>query len=264
MSEQSHFPMMACLYSSLHAHFGQGADVYVAVQTPLHYEQEQPTLSKQPDIMVIKGTNSEERLRFNLWEEEAVPAVVFEITSGQTWLEDLVNKSALYMQLGIQEYFIFDPYGEFLKDHVQGLRLATQNGHHEYVPIPVTADGILKSEELGINLVAKEHLLRLIDVETEEMIPWADELKGYVVPAREGEAADGYSSEVVQQLETRLQEAEVRTRQAEERARQAEERAEQNQAQPNGQDAQRIKTLEGENAHLRVLLGQMQGTKVMR
>jgi len=265
MSEHSHFRMIACLYSSLRALFGQEGAPYVAVQTPLHYDERHPLLAKQPDLMLIKGVNGQERPRYQLWEEGQVPSVIFEITSGTTWMEDLVNKSSLYMQLGVKEYFIFDPYGEFLRDYVQGLRLVEKDGRREYLPITPNKDGSLTSQVLETTLLAKDHLLRLAATAQEEeglqLIPWAEELHGFHAAATGELAANGHQDglEALQQAEAQLHAAEERTRQAEERARQAEE-----QAKRGGQETQRLKTLEAENAHLRVLLGQMQGNKVTR
>lgn len=263
MSEQTHFQQLACLYSSLKAHFGQGAEIDIAVQTPLHFEQQHPQSSKQPDLMVTKGLKPQERTNLLLWETKKVPNVIFEITSGATWLEDLVNKSSLYMQLGVKEYFIFDPQGEFLKDRIQGLRLANHQGRQEYVPIAMEKDGSLHSEELGTNVMPQQALLRIVDAETESPIPWASELKGYTVP--EGAMGSGEQNGVVQNNEA-LQQAQEQLRQMESKLRQAEERARhvEEQNNRNGHDSQRLKTLEAENAHLRVLLGQMQGSKVMR
>lgn len=267
MSGHSHFRVMACLYSSLRALSGQGNAPYVAVQTPLYYDEKHKSLAKQPDIMVVKGVENQDRAKYNLWEEGQVPAVVFEITSGESWMEDLVNKSALYMQLGIKEYFIFDPYGEFLQTYVLGLRLVENDGRQEYLPIQPSKDGLLTSSELNACLVAKDHLLRLIpgeQGESAEPIPWAEELFGLEVHD-DGQATlhlngtDDSVHEELQQMQAQLQTAEARLRQAEERVNQAEEHAKR-----NGQETQRLKTLEAENSHLRVLLGQMQGTKVAR
>jgi Uma2 family endonuclease len=264
MSEHSHFRMMACLYSSLCALFGQERAPYVAVQTPLYYDEHHPMLTKQPDLMVIKGVKQQERARYALWEEGQVPAVVFEITSGETWMEDLVNKSALYMQLGVKEYFIFDPYGEFLRNYVQGLRLVEKDGRREYVPIVPNKGGLLTSHELGTQLLVKNHLLRLVPHEQADdaqlPIPWAEELHGLagaVIVESSGTTAG--DQEALQAVEAQLRAAEARIRQAEERTRQVEELAKR-----NGQEPQRLKSLEAENAHLRVLLGQMQGNKVVR
>lgn len=259
MSEQTHFRPLACLYSSLKAHFGQGVAAYIAVQTPLHYEEQRPSSAKQPDLMVIKGLKGQERAMYQLWEEQKVPSVIFEITSGATWLEDLVNKSALYMQLGVKEYFIFDPHGEFLKDRLQGLRLVEQQGRQEYVPIALDKHGKLYSEELEAYLVTHDGLLRLVDEETNTIIPWAEELHGVSRPAAAEWETSGEHIAALRSAQEQLKATEERLRQAEEHIRQVE-----SQTNRNGHDGQRLKTLEAENAHLRVLLGQMQGTKVMR
>lgn len=272
MSGHSHFRMMACLYSSLRALSGQGNAQYVGVQTPLYYDETHKNLAKQPDLMVIQGVKQMDRARYNLWEEGKAPSVIFEITSGETWMEDLVNKSALYMNLGVKEYFIFDPYGEFLQSFVIGLRLVEKDGQHEYLPITPDKNGRLVSDELDVCLVVKEDLLRLVRKEEQantqsEMqtpIPWAEELHGLQIQA-DGEttwqmtsASNGHQEEV-EQLQAQLQAAEARFYQAEDRVKQVEE-----QAKRTGQESQRLKSLEAENAHLRVLLGQMQGTKVVR
>jgi len=284
MSENSHlhFRVMASLYSSLRALSGQGNAPYVAVQTPLYYDEEHKNLAKQPDLMVVTGVKEQDRARYNLWEEGQVPTVVFEITSGESWTEDLVNKSALYMRLGVKEYFIFDPHGEFLQTYVLGLRLVEKDGRQEYLPIKPNKDGMVTSHELNARLLIKDHLLRLVpgkqlsgeqtsheDTSDDQRnplapIPWADELFGLQIHS-DGQAtihlngADNGALDELKQVQAQLQTAEARLKQAEERVHQVEE-----QAQHKGQDAQRLKTLEAENAHLRVLLGQMQGTKVAR
>jgi Uma2 family endonuclease len=230
LEQKSHFRTLACLYSSLQALFGQRSDVYVAAQTPLHYDEAHPTLHKSPDLMVLQGVpNGQERDTIKVWEE-VTPAIVVEITSHATWLEDLVNKSSLYLRLGVKEYIIFDPYNEFLKEGLQGLRLA--NG--EYVPIPIDAKGMLTSEVLGANLVRQGSLLRLVHLETEALIPWGAELAG-----AQGDQSVQVVHETQQQVAAEAQ-----------RAQKESERA--------ARESKRAQALEAENAHLRVLLGQMQ------
>lgn len=231
LEQKSHFRTLACLYSSLQALFGQRSDLYVAAQTPLHYDEAHPAIYKLPDLMVLKGVqNSQERDTIKLWEEGATPAIVIEITSQATWLEDLVNKSSLYLRLGVKEYIIFDPYNEFLKEGLQGLRLV--NG--EYVPIPLDAKGVLASEVLGANLVRQGPLLRLVHLETEALIPWGAELAG----AHGDTSAQGVH-ETQQQVAAEAQRAQKETERA-------------------ARETKRAQALEAENAHLRVLLGQMQ------
>ncbi|MBD3762800.1 Uma2 family endonuclease, partial [Rhizorhabdus sp.] len=46
---------------------------------------------------------------YKTWEEGAVPSVVFEITSKTTKNEDIKTKFKVYQEIGVKEYFLFDP-----------------------------------------------------------------------------------------------------------------------------------------------------------
>ncbi|MFZ4659454.1 MAG: Uma2 family endonuclease [Caldilineaceae bacterium] len=234
IEQKSHFRTLACLYSTMQTHLGHRSDVYVTVQTPLHYDQQQPELHKQPDLMVFKDLrDNQERERIQLWAEGVAPSVVIEVTSQATWLEDLVNKSSLYLRLGVKEYIIFDPYNEFLKEGLQGLRLVKG----EYVPITLNNKGALPSQELNVNFVRQGPLLRLVHPETETLIPWGAEVAGI--------QGEGVIQVVQASPETQQQLA-------------AEAQRAQKEAERAARESKRAQALEAENAHLRVLLGQTQ------
>jgi Uma2 family endonuclease len=59
-----------------------------------------------------------------LWEEQQVPAFVLEVTSGASRIEDKGPKKGLCAELGVREYFMFDPEADYLKPPLQGYRLA--------------------------------------------------------------------------------------------------------------------------------------------
>jgi len=77
----------------------------------LYHEEGNPAACVAPDVFVVQGVAKRERCTYRLWEEGQPPAVVFEITSRGTRLEDLGTKRALYAMLGVQEYFLYDPLG---------------------------------------------------------------------------------------------------------------------------------------------------------
>ncbi len=85
--------------------------------------------------------------------------MVFEISSASTSQDDLGEKLILYAQLGVAEYFLYDPLAEYLQPPLQGLRL------HEgiYAPIPPEADGSLMSQVLGMRVMIEAGRLRLVD-----------------------------------------------------------------------------------------------------
>ena len=58
----------------------------------------------------------------------------------------------------VPEYFLFDPFEEYLKPSMQGWRLVAE----EYEPI-VSVDGRLASETLGLYLERDHTQLRLVD-----------------------------------------------------------------------------------------------------
>jgi hypothetical protein len=97
-----------------------------------------------------------------LWEEGQPPAVVFEITSRGTRLEDLGTKRALYAMLGVREYFLYDPLGDYLQPPLQGYRL--QEG--EYQRMLPGDEGALASQELGLELRVEAGQLRLLNPTT--------------------------------------------------------------------------------------------------
>ena len=158
--------------------FGHRRDVYVAADMFFYYEQGNPRAVKAPDIMVIKGVDHpEERRSFKLWVEKRVPNVVFEITSEDSRKDDTVVKLELYARLGVAEYFLFDPLGEYLDPPFRAYRL--EGGR--YTPIAPEADGSLVSLELGLGLRAINSRVRLFDLTNGEMIPdWNDDAERYL------------------------------------------------------------------------------------
>jgi Uma2 family endonuclease len=109
----------------------------------LYYEEGSPNKRCAPDVMVIFGVKPGSRDNYKIWEEGEIPRVVFEMTSPGTKKEDEGFKKTLYAQIGIPEYWQFDPKGEWIKEKLRGFRLV--NG--EYVPI---VNG--QSEELRLQL----------------------------------------------------------------------------------------------------------------
>jgi Putative restriction endonuclease len=118
-------------------------------------------------VLVALGAGRHFRRSFRTWEENAVPDVVFEVVSEATSREDVGDKRAVYEQLGIPEYFLFDPESRFLDPPLQGYRLAG-GAYAALVPGP---GGALPSAELGVSLVPQANLLRLADPRTGQLVP---------------------------------------------------------------------------------------------
>jgi Uma2 family endonuclease len=147
--------------------FFAGLDFYIAMNLLMYYEQGNPKGRRDPDILVAKGVGAHKRRSFRFWEENKKPCTLFEITSKRTWREDTGEKRTLYEQLGIPEYFLFDPEGKYLKPALQGFRLSKG----KYVALKLDADGSLMSKQLGLRLVPEGEMLRLVDARTGKPVP---------------------------------------------------------------------------------------------
>ena len=101
------------------------------------------------------------RRSYKLWQEGRPPALVIEVSSRSTRLEDLGNKRALYALLGVEEYLLYDPLGEYLKPPLKGYRLAGQ----DYQSLDNDPDGSISSR-LGLTFRVEDERLRVVETAT--------------------------------------------------------------------------------------------------
>jgi Uma2 family endonuclease len=156
-----HADVMIYLRLALREHFRNAPDVYVAGNLFFYFKQGDPRAVVAPDLFVVKGVPKEPRRKYLLWEEGQVPCFVVEVTSSSTQHDDLRSKKDCYERLGVEEYFLFDPLGDYLKPRLQGYRLA--NGRYE--PVGPRTDG-LHSRTAGVTLRVEGEHLRLVDTAT--------------------------------------------------------------------------------------------------
>ncbi len=105
---------------------------------------------------------------------------MLEVTSRSTRREDTVTKRDIYAALGVREYFLFDPLGEYLRPRLQGFRLIDGS----YEPMTPREHGSLLSDVLGLELHPRGEQLRLNDPES------GDWLLTYAEQAARAEAAE--------------------------------------------------------------------------
>jgi len=144
----------------------RGQRVYVGCDMFVYYVKDRPDKNLAPDVFVVRDCDPGRRRVFKTWEEERSPDVVFEVTSRGTKQEDEVYKPQVFAQIGVEEYFLFDPEVEYLDPPLQGFRLA--NG--DYTRIEADTDGALRSRMLGVNLHLVDGELLMRDSETGEVL----------------------------------------------------------------------------------------------
>jgi Uma2 family endonuclease len=163
----------------------------------LYYAQGFPNLRIAPDVMVIFNVEPGGRDNYKIWEEGQAPSIIFEITSAGTRAKDESFKKTLYAQLGVQEYWQFDPKGEWIPEQLRGYRwqeFINSEGEIEPTYLDI-ADG--QSQVLKLRLVAEGRLIGFYRLDTGEKLLIPDEL----VAARQQEATARQQAEAIAEAE---------------------------------------------------------------
>ena len=150
-----------------------GQRVYVSGDLLVYYEQGNPKKFVVPDVFVVQGIEPKNRRVYKLWVERQPPNVIFEVTSRKTKKKDTVTKPALYAQLRVPEYFLFDPTQDYLDPPLQGHRLVGD----QYEPIARDDQQTLVCEQLGLRLRAERGQLMFYRLDTSERLLTADEAR---------------------------------------------------------------------------------------
>ena len=152
-------PALMKLHALLHTHltdFGKRPDIFLDVNTIICYDPANLNIRVSPDIYIATGVEAaaiRPRKIYLPWEVGKPPDWVIEIASSSTGRADTGRKRGIYAEIGVPEYWRFDPTGgEYHGVEMAGERLV--NG--EYRPIELTnePDGVLKgySDVLGLSL----------------------------------------------------------------------------------------------------------------
>ncbi|MDZ8184880.1 MAG: Uma2 family endonuclease [Nostoc sp. ChiSLP02] len=185
----------------------------------LYYAQGFPKLRVAPDVMVIFDVAPGGRDNYKIWEEGQVPTVIFEMTSFGTKGNDEIFKKTLYEQLGVKEYWLFDPKGEWVEQRLRGYRL--RGDIYEAIE-----DG--RSEPLQLRLVIEGKLIAFYREDTGEKLLIADEL---IEALRQEVLARQQAEERAEQERIRAEQERIRAEQESQRAEQERQRAEQAQSE---------------------------------
>jgi Uma2 family endonuclease len=194
---ESDFQRKPLIYAvqALEVYFQECPDVYVSGNLFIYYEEGNPQAVVAPDVFVVLGAAPHDRPSYMLWREPKAPDFVMEITSRSTRSDDQGAKRGIYAFLGVQEYWQYDPTGDYLVPSLQGLRLEGRN----YQPLPATTlpDGTLSlhSRVLGLDLRLIHDHLRFYDPATGQPL----------LTHQEAEQARRAAEARIAELEARLQ-----------------------------------------------------------
>jgi Uma2 family endonuclease len=181
-----HRDLMVELIQTLQTRYAEVPNVYVSGNLLVFYKKGDRRRHLSPDVFVVRGVAKHRRDNYLIWEEGKGPEVVIELTSQSTRDEDIDDKYDLYAsELHVPEYFLFDPYGEYLQPSLRGYRLR----EGEYVSIRAVA-GRLPSKVLGLHLERHGTQLRLYDPKTGHRLPTPSETVAREIAARQRAEAE--------------------------------------------------------------------------
>jgi len=118
------------LYFALRWWFRAEPQINISANLFLYHREGRPKKRLAPDVFVALGVPKHERRSYKIWKERQVPQVIFEVTSPRTREADLGRKRLIYADIGVAEYYLFDPFGQYLNPPFRAYRL--DGG--EYVP----------------------------------------------------------------------------------------------------------------------------------
>lgn len=235
---EKHRKKLTYLADALENHFEDNPTVYVGGNMFLYYVEGNPYKFVAPDVFVVFGVvKKPDRRVYQIWKEGyQFPQVIIELTSQSTRKEDEVDKVILYRDLGVQEYFQYDPYQEYLSPALKGRRFRQGQPDQEI-------DGTwhsptlycMTSHVLDLELHLLDSDLWVFNPRTQTyLLSYTQEKQARIDAETRTQHA---KAQAKQEIEARLQ-AEMRAKQAEEQAKQeaearlqAEERAKHAEAQ---------------------------------
>ena len=164
-SEHQLFPLVYA-YGALTAWFSDDPTTWVGSDMFLYYEEGDPSKVVAPDLFVVMQTHKEERRNiFQTWVEGRIPDFILEVLSESNYRNDLATKFPIYRQLGVKEYWMYDPTPTgILSPPLQGHRLV--GGEYQPIPVEETAQpGRYRgnSEVLRLELHAEWDWFRFFD-----------------------------------------------------------------------------------------------------
>ena len=201
-------------------------DVYVGGDMLMYYRMNDNRTRVSPDVFAVFGvTDKSPRQSWIVWREGQPPDFVLEVASPGTWRRDGAAKRDIYAEMGVTEYWRFDPTGECFSPPLVGERLG-DDGQYHLIPLGTDPDGYLRgrSDILGLDLCASsDGRLRLYDPATGE---W---LRNHYEEAAAREATEAVleATKVVLEAESTARQAAEEAQQVEAAARRAAEEAQQ-------------------------------------
>ena len=201
MAENDHqLTAMLEAITSLRAWFADREDVYPGGDMLMYYRMNDNETRVAPDVFVVFGVESRhKRDSWIAWREGKAPDIVMELASGSTWRRDMREKREIYAEMGVVEYWRFDPTSSYFSPPLIGETLV--DGEYTAIELVTGDEGILRGQSavLGLDICAlPDGSMRFYDPASGQWL-----------------RTHGESEATLQATEAMLKQAEVRLREAE-------------------------------------------------
>ena len=121
---------MISAISTLREWFADREDVYAGGDMLIYYQMNDNETRVAPDVFVVFGTEKHRRNSWIVWREGKAPDIVMEVASGSTWRRDMREKRDIYAEMGVVEYWRFDPTSNYFLPPLVGERLGRWRIQH--------------------------------------------------------------------------------------------------------------------------------------
>ena len=214
------FVALVDCFDSLREHWRGRPDVFVGADQFLYWDPaykpgtECGNPPTAPDVYVAFGVANRHRNSYVVWEEGKPPDFVLEVVSPSSRRKDEKEKPGVYAEIGVPEFFLYDPEGK-LKPALSGFELRAGRGgacpKYRRLPeerFPGGAVGV-RSKVLELCLCTKPPGPEPLD----GSLCWYDPAAGEFLPTRH-ELADGK-----RRAEAKVEASDARAEASEARAR---------------------------------------------
>ena len=129
-------------------------DVHVGGDLLIYYRMNDNETRVAPDVFVVFGSDKARRSSWIVWREGKAPDIVMELASGSTWRRDMREKRDIYAEMGVTEYWRFDPSGSYFTPPLIGEQL--RDGEYHSLKTVTHGDGMVRgrSAVLGLDICA--------------------------------------------------------------------------------------------------------------
>ena len=147
-------------------------DALVAADVFVYPERGNRNRKVAPDVLVAFGVGDHPRMSYKVWREGKPPDWVLEVASQSTVARDLDYKERFFAEMGVREYWLFDPKGGQFPSgaRLQGMKLV--GGEYRRLGSRlVDGERMIHSKALGLHVRREGRLLRFRDPKTGEDVP---------------------------------------------------------------------------------------------